>query len=84
MLHVRIIMRLGAYASSRQDTDTDTGGGVVTRFDPGSVTRGTACQTQMCVQGDLKALICGQAVGSSRPRSSPTETFEEVLKGGGT
>jgi hypothetical protein len=27
MLHVSIKMRLGAYASSRQDTDTDTGAG---------------------------------------------------------
>jgi hypothetical protein len=61
MLHVRIMMRLGAYASSRQDTDTDTGGGVVRSFDPGSVTRGTACLTSVCLQGDMKALEYGQA-----------------------
>ena len=60
MLHLRIKMRLGAYASSRQDADY-TGGGVVRRFDPGSVTRGTACLTSVCIQGDLKAFIYGQA-----------------------
>jgi hypothetical protein len=30
-------------------------------FRPRSTTRGTACLTSVCVQGDLKALICGQA-----------------------
>jgi hypothetical protein len=44
MLHVRIKMRSGAYASSRQDTDY-TGDGVVRSYDPGSVTRGTAVLT---------------------------------------
>jgi hypothetical protein len=43
-----------------QNTDTDTGVGVVRCFDPGSVTRGTACLTSVCVQGDLKAFIYGQ------------------------
>jgi hypothetical protein len=43
-----------------QNTDTDTGGGVVRSFDPGPVTRGTACLTSVCVQGDLKASIYGQ------------------------
>src|SRR5918994_2452660 len=61
MLHLRIKMRLGAYASSRQDTDTDTGGGVVRCFDPGSVTRGAACLTSVCVQGDMKAFRHAQA-----------------------
>jgi hypothetical protein len=37
------------------------GRGVVRSFDPGSVTRGTACLTSVCVQGDLKAVIFGQA-----------------------
>ena len=37
------------------------GQGVVRSFDPGSVTRGTACLTWVCVQGDLKAVIDGQA-----------------------
>ena len=60
MLRVRIKMRSGAYASSRQDTDY-AGAGVVRSFDPGSVTRGTACLTSVCVQGDLKADIYGQA-----------------------
>jgi hypothetical protein len=66
MLDVRIKMRLGAYASSRQDTDADTGGGVGRRFDPGSVTRGTACLAWMCVQGDLKAVEYGQARAGPR------------------
>ena len=35
--------------------------GVVRSFDPGSVTRGTACLTSVCVQGDLKAVSYGQA-----------------------
>jgi hypothetical protein len=49
MLRLRIKVRSGAYASSRQDTDTDTGGGVVSSFDPGSVTKGTACLTRMWI-----------------------------------
>ena len=61
MLHVRIKMRLGGCAASSQNTNTDTGGGVVRSFDPGSVTRGKACLTQVCVQGDLKAVIYGEA-----------------------
>jgi hypothetical protein len=36
-------------------------GGVVRGFDPGSVTRGTACLTSVCVQGDLKAVVYSQA-----------------------
>jgi hypothetical protein len=42
-LHVSIKMRSGGCVACSQNTDTDTGGGVVRRFDPGSVTRGTAC-----------------------------------------
>ena len=37
------------------------GRGVVRSFDPGSVTRGPACLTSLCVQGVLKAVIYGQA-----------------------
>jgi hypothetical protein len=37
------------------------GGGVVRSYDPGSVTRGTSCLTPVCVQGDMKAFIYGQA-----------------------
>jgi hypothetical protein len=44
-----------------QNTDTDTGVGVVRSFDPGSVTRGKACLTSVCVQDDMKASIYGQA-----------------------
>src|SRR5918992_5531602 len=61
ILHVCIKIRLGGCVASSQNTDTDTGGGVVRSFDPGSVTRGTACLTSVCVQGDLKALIYCQA-----------------------
>jgi len=49
MLHVHIKMRLGGCVAFSQNTDTDTGGGVVRSFDPGSVTRGTACLTSVCV-----------------------------------
>ena len=61
MLHLRIMMRLGGCVASSQNDDADTGVGVVRSFDPGSVTRGTACLTSVCVQGDLKAAIYGQA-----------------------
>ena len=37
------------------------GRGVVRGFDPGSVTRGTACLTSVCIQGDLKAVMYGEA-----------------------
>jgi hypothetical protein len=37
------------------------GRGVVRRFDPGSVTRGTACLTSVYLQADLKAVESGQA-----------------------
>ncbi len=30
-------------------------------YDPGSITGGTACLALMCIQGDLKAFIYGQA-----------------------
>jgi hypothetical protein len=50
MLHLRIKMRLGGCAASSQNTDTDTGVGVVRSYDPRST-----------IQGDLKAAIYGQA-----------------------
>jgi hypothetical protein len=37
------------------------GPGVVRSYDPRSTTRGTACLTSVCVHGDLKASIYGQA-----------------------
>jgi hypothetical protein len=49
ILDARIKMRSGGCAASSQNTDTDTAVGVVRRFDPGSVTRGTACLTWVCV-----------------------------------
>ena len=61
MLHVSIKMRLGRWPASSQNDDADSGGGVVRSFDPGSVTRGRACLTSVCVEGDIKALIYGQA-----------------------
>ena len=36
-------------------------GGVVRSFDPGSVTRGTVCLTSLCLQGDLRVVMYGQA-----------------------
>jgi hypothetical protein len=61
MLHVRIEMRLGGCVAFSQNIDTDTGPGVVRRYDPRSTTRGTACLTWVCLQGDIKASIHGQA-----------------------
>jgi hypothetical protein len=55
MLHMRMKMRSGGCVAFSQNTDTDTGVGVVRSYDPGSVTRGTACLTSVCVQGDLYA-----------------------------
>ena len=60
MLHLRIMMRSGTYASSRQDAHY-MGCGVVRSCDPGSVTRGKACLTSVCIQGVLKVAIHGQA-----------------------
>jgi hypothetical protein len=37
------------------------GRGGIRSYDPRSTTRGTACLTSVCVQGDLKAVIYGQA-----------------------
>ena len=45
---------------------------------------GRAGLTSVYVQGDLKAASNGEAAGSSRPRSSARETFEEALKSRGT
>jgi hypothetical protein len=45
------------YAAPPQDTDT--GGGVVRSFDPGSVIRGTACLTSGCVLAGIKAAAWG-------------------------
>jgi hypothetical protein len=48
MLDLRIKMRLGAYASSRQDTDY-TGGGVVRSSRGRLITEGPPVLTLMCV-----------------------------------
>jgi hypothetical protein len=61
MLHMCMTMRSGGCVAFSQNTDTDTGVGVVRSYDPGSVTRGTSCLTSVCIQGDIKALIYGQA-----------------------
>jgi hypothetical protein len=53
MLHMRIIMRSGGCVASSQNTDTDTGVGVVRSSWGRSVTRGPAVLTQVCVQADL-------------------------------
>jgi hypothetical protein len=70
-------MRSGAYASSCQATD-DTGVGVVRSFDPGSITRGTACLTSVCVQSDLKAVMCGRARRVLETTFFAQGTFEEA------
>jgi hypothetical protein len=63
MLDVRIKMRLGGCSACSQNTDTDTGVGGSQEFRPRSTMRGTACLTSVCLQGDLKAAIYGQAHG---------------------
>jgi hypothetical protein len=50
MLHVRIKMRSGGCVAFSQNTDTDTGVGVVRSYDPRSTMRGTACLTSVWVQ----------------------------------
>jgi hypothetical protein len=59
MLHLRILMRSCGCVASRQDTDYTGGWSGV--WAPGPTIEGTACLTQVCVQGDLKAFIYGQA-----------------------
>jgi hypothetical protein len=57
MLRVRI-----RCAMTRKRPRADTGGGCRGRsYDPRSTTRGPACLTSVCIQGDLKAIIYGQA-----------------------
>jgi hypothetical protein len=53
MLDVRIKMRSGGCVAFSQNTGTDTGGGVVRRFDPRSATRGPVGLDSMGVLGDL-------------------------------
>jgi hypothetical protein len=79
-------MRLGGWAVFSQNTDTDTRGRGSQEFQPPvHDERYSLPDIGVCVQGDLKAVIYGQArAGSSRPRSSPRETFEEALKSCGT
>jgi hypothetical protein len=61
MLRVRIKMRLGGWESCSEDTDAGVWGGVSRSFGPESTTRDPAWLTWVCVQGDLKPVIYGQA-----------------------
>jgi hypothetical protein len=61
MLHVRIKMRSGGCVAFSQNTDTDTGVGVVRCSRGWSIMGGPACLNSVCVQGDLKAVIDGEA-----------------------
>jgi hypothetical protein len=61
MLHVHMRMRLGGCAASSQNTDADTGVGGWQELITRSIMGGLACLTSVCVQGDLKAVIYGQA-----------------------
>ena len=59
MLHLRIMMRSGGCAAFSQNTDTDTGVGVVRSSWGRSVIRGTAVETSVCVQTDFsRCLMC--------------------------
>ena len=61
MLHVHMRMRLGGCAASSQNTDADTGVGGWQELITRSIMGGLACLTSGCVQGDLKAVIYGEA-----------------------
>jgi hypothetical protein len=58
MLRIRIKMRSGAYASSRQDTDY-AGPGVVRSSRPRSITEGPAVLSWVCVLAVLRARLLG-------------------------
>jgi hypothetical protein len=60
MLRVRIKMRSAQYASARQDTDYK-GAGWSGVWAPGSNIEGPACLTYVCIQGDLEAVVFGEA-----------------------
>ena len=61
MLHLRIKMRSGGCAAFLSGYRPIRGQGWSGVSAPGLITRGTACLTSVCVQGDLKAVIYGQA-----------------------
>jgi hypothetical protein len=79
MLHLRIKMGLGAYASSRQDTDY-TGGGVVRSSWERPIIRGTAALTSVCIQAHLSRCLTCQVPGPSTLRSSATRAFKAPLR----
>jgi hypothetical protein len=79
MLHVRIMMRLGGCVAFSQNTDTDTGVGVVRSSWGGPISEVRLVLTWMWVQAVLEAAIYGQGRRSSRSRSSATKLFEEAL-----
>jgi hypothetical protein len=61
MLHARMKMRLGGCATCSENADANTRVGVVRCLRGRLITRGTACLTSVYLQGDIKALIYGQA-----------------------
>jgi hypothetical protein len=83
MLHLRIKMGLGAYASSRQDTDY-TGGGVVRSSWERPIIRGTAALTSVCIQAHLSRCLTCQVPGPSTLRSSATRAFKAPLRSYGS
>jgi hypothetical protein len=81
MLHVRIKMRLSRCAASSQNTDADRGPGVVRSYDPRVAYRRYGLPDMDVCTSCLEGLNMRLGrLGSSRPRSSALETFEEALK----
>jgi hypothetical protein len=61
MLHLHIMMRSGGCVASSQNTDTDTGVGVVRSSWGGPISEVRLILTWIWVQAVLKAAIYGQA-----------------------
>jgi hypothetical protein len=78
MLLVRMRMRLGGWAASSQNTDTDTGVGVVRSSWGRSVTRGSAVLTQVCVQADSNRCPMCKLL---RAVESPLRAYNDLLGG---
>jgi len=76
VLRVRIKMRSGAYAPSRQDTDYAGAGGWSGVHGGRSVTRGPAVLTLVCIQADLSRCAKCKVL---RAVESPLSGYNDLL-----
>jgi len=88
MLHLHIKIRSGGCVAFSQNTDTDTGVGVVRCLRGRLITRVTACLTYVCVQGDIGLYIWSGSQGRrdhvlrlERPLRRLQRTVEHVAEG---